>query len=71
MTRLEKEITDKLFEETIKTLDWRRAVLWREMEKLQSEIPWEAKEAHSKVSQLKGELEKDFNLAHKILAKQH
>ena len=67
MLGLEKSILNTLLDETIRTLDWRRAVLWREIAKLQSEYPWEAKQARSKVNRLKEELEKDFKQAHRIL----
>lgn len=67
--QLEKSILDTLFDETIKTLDWRRAILWREITRLESELPGEARRAHSRVERLQGELEKDFKQAHRILAK--
>lgn len=67
MFGLEKSILNTLLDETIRTLDWRRMVLWREIAKLQSEYPWEAEQARSKVNRLKGELEKDFKQAHRIL----
>ena len=67
MLGLEKSIVERLFEETIKTLEWRRLILWREIDRIQSGLPGEAERARSRVRRLQGELEKDFEQAHKIL----
>jgi len=71
MLGLEKSIVERLFDETIRNLDWRRLVLWREIDRLQSDLPGEAQRARSRVNRLQKELESDFKQAHKILAERN
>lgn len=68
MNRLEKASGAKIFDETIKTLNWRRAVLWKEIDRLQPYFPGDAERVWSRIIRIQGELENDFKRAHKILA---
>ena len=67
MRRFEKAVPKTALHDTIKRLEWRRELLWREIARLRSGLPGQAERARTRVDQLKAELEKDFKQTRQIL----
>lgn len=68
MSGMKKTAEEKPLDQAIKTLDWRRSMLWREIGRRQSGLPGEKERSDAKVERLQEELEKDFKQAYRILA---
>ncbi len=57
-------------EKAVKNLDWRRALLWRDMNALRSEDPGKVAVAESHIEQWRKELGKAFKEVRNLLAKE-
>lgn len=53
---------------TVKTLEWLKAILWREIGRLKLEDPREIEEATTRIDQLKRDVEKQFERVRKSLS---